>query len=105
MFHFYAYRALITVLAGAAAAAFGQVVAGPPEVTNPAAFVPAVLYRSVFVDTPKGVETDELDWKKANADVGQFKRGHVDVLKWEEEQQKARGAPTPPATPRQGAKP
>ncbi len=52
-------------------------------VTNPAATVPAVLYRSVFVDTPTGVETEELDWRRANADVGQFKRGHVDILQWE----------------------
>ena len=56
------------------------------QVVNPAAIVPAVLYRSVFVDTPKGVETEELDWKKANADVGQFKRGHVDILQWENRQ-------------------
>ncbi|MEO6626286.1 MAG: hypothetical protein ABIN37_15855, partial [Burkholderiaceae bacterium] len=105
LFHLNFSRALIAGLAGAAVAAFGQVVADPPAITNPAAFVPAVLYRSVFVDTPKGVETEELDWKKANADVGQFKRGHVDVLKWEEEQAKGRVAPTPPATPHQGAKP
>ncbi len=52
-------------------------------VVDPAATVPAVLYRSVFVDTPAGVEMEEGDWKKANADVGQFKRGHVDILKWE----------------------
>ena len=52
-------------------------------VVDPAAPVPAVLYRSVFVDTPAGVETGESDWRKANADVGQFKRGHVDILQWE----------------------
>ena len=56
------------------------------QVVNPTASVPAVLYRSVFADTPKGVETEELDWKKANADVGQFKRGHVDILQWEAKQ-------------------
>ena len=52
-------------------------------VIDPAAPVPAVLYRSVFVDTPAGVETEESDWKRANAEVGQFKRGHVDILQWE----------------------
>lgn len=56
------------------------------EVVSPTAPVPAVLYRSVFVDTPTGVETEELDWKKANAEVGQFKRGHVDILQWEARQ-------------------
>ena len=105
MFHFNFSRALIAGLAGASAAAFGQMVVVPPEVTNPSAFVPAVLYRSVFVDTPKGVETGELDWKKANADVGQFKRGHVDVLKWEEEQARGRAAPAPSVPHHQGAKP
>jgi hypothetical protein len=52
-------------------------------VVDPALAVPAVLYRSVFVDTPTGVETEEVDWSKANADVGQFKRGHVDILQLE----------------------
>ena len=52
-------------------------------VVDPAAPVPAVLYRSVFVGTPAGVETGEVDWRKANDEVGQFRRGHVDILKWE----------------------
>ena len=105
LFYFIFPRALIAGLAATTVAAFGQVVVDPPEITNPSAFVPAVQYRSVFVDTPKGVETGELDWKKANAEVGQFKRGHIDVLKWEEEQARGRAAPTPPAPHHQGAKP
>ena len=80
-------------------------------VTDPAAPVPPVAYRSVFVDTPTGVEQDSTDWRKANADVGQFKRGHVDILKWEAQQamppSSAEAAPqaipatraTPPAPP------
>jgi hypothetical protein len=27
-----------------------------------------------------------VDWKTANADVGRFPRGHVDLLKWEQAQ-------------------
>lgn len=54
-----------------------------PQVADPASPVPAVSYRSVFVDTPQGVETGSLPWKAANADVGQFTRGHIDILKWE----------------------
>lgn len=54
------------------------------SVTDPAATVPPVVYLSVFADTPKGVEMQTTDWKKANAEVGQFRRGHVDILKWEE---------------------
>ena len=61
--------------------------------------VPAVAYRSVFADLPQGVETTVLDWKAANAAVGQFKRGHADLLKWEQEQART------PAPPTQGAAP
>ncbi len=58
-------------------------------VADPAATVPPVLYQSVFADTPTGVETKTTDWTKANAEVGQFKRGHVDILKWEASQESA----------------
>jgi hypothetical protein len=75
------------------------------SVTEAAAPVPPVLYRSVFADTPKGLEQENADWKKANAEVGQFRRGHVDILKWEAEQARAKapasGAGTP-ASPAQG---
>jgi hypothetical protein len=56
------------------------------DAAQPDAKVPAVQYRSVFKDTPKGVENETADWRKANQEVGQFLRGHVDVLKWEEQQ-------------------
>jgi hypothetical protein len=36
-----------------------------------------------------------IDWRDANDTVGQFQRGHVDVLRWEQAQQK--DAPEPPA--------
>jgi len=61
--------------------------------------VPAVVYRSVFADLPQGVEDTLLDWKAANAAVGQFKRGHADLLKWEQEQART------PAPPTRGAQP
>lgn len=64
------------------------------QATDPASPVPQVSYRSVFVDTPKGVETDALEWKAANAEVGQFTRGHIDILKWEAAQAKAKEAAT-----------
>ncbi len=96
----YAFKArLLLALATVSLVAFAQTPTVPPsrpdtaaslrsaeEVVNPWATVPAVLYRSVFVDTPTGVETEEVDWKKANAEVGQFKRGHVDILQWEARQ-------------------
>jgi hypothetical protein len=65
------------------------------QAADPAAPVPPVPYRSVFSDLPTGVEAGREDWKKANNDVGRFTRGHVDILK--SEQQAAPAAP--PATP------
>ncbi len=74
--------------------------------TNPAAKVPAVEYRSVFKETSLGVEKDTDNWRKANDEVGKFTRGHVDILKWEEQEAaKAMKEPTgkamaQPATPK-----
>jgi hypothetical protein len=66
-----------------------------PKVTDSSAAVPSVVYQSVFNQSPVGVETKSLDWKKANEEVGQFKRGHVDILKWEESQPKGKLTPLP----------
>ena len=75
-----------------------------PQPTNQAASadtpVPPALYRSAFAGLPAGVEQTSVDWKKANADVGQFKRGHADLLKWEQEQAKAANPPSSPAPTR-----
>jgi hypothetical protein len=68
---------------------------GVDATADPTASVPAVHYRSVFKETSLGVEKDSLDWRKANDEVGKFTRGHVDILKWEEQQ----NATTPPAAP------
>lgn len=54
---------------------------------DPSAPVPAVAYRSVFKETSLGVETETTDWRKANDDVGKFTRGHVDILKFEEQKE------------------
>ncbi len=77
-------------------AAFAQA-----QATDPAIPVPAVGYRSVFSDMPRGVETDTIDWRAANAEVGRFTRGHIDILKWEAAQKKAAAADAP-ATPTPG---
>ena len=68
-------------------------------VVDPGASVPPVVYQSVFNQSPTGVETKSVDWKKANAEVGQFKRGHVDILKWEESQLKDKPAGRPATQP------
>jgi hypothetical protein len=65
---------------------------------NPAAQVPPVSYSSVFKETSLGVEKDSVDWRKANNEVGKFLRGHVDILKWEE-QENAKVTKEPVAQP------
>lgn len=75
-----------------------------PQAADPAAPVPTVSYRSVFSDLPTGVEAGREDWKKANSEVGRFRRGHVDILKWEQ-QQAAPGAPAAPAATPDSAPP
>ena len=55
-----------------------------PDPADPAAAVPSVTYRSAFAGAASGVETATTPWPQANADVGQFRRGHIDLLKWEE---------------------
>jgi hypothetical protein len=92
---------LLCIATNAFAQAQGQ---GLGQVADPAAAVPPVVYESVFTDIPKGVETQTIDWKKANADVGQFTRGHVDILKWEEAQS-AKPVPKPQQAPMQPTAP
>ncbi len=71
------------------------------SLTDPSAPVPVVRYRSVFADTPTGVETESVDWRAANAEVGQFRNGHMDILKWEDNQ--ARQQTAVPMAPHSGA--
>ena len=68
-------------------------------VTDAGASVPPVVYQSVFNQSPTGVETQSVDWKRANADVAQFPRGHVDILKWEEAQIRIKPVAKPVAKP------
>lgn len=93
-----ALLAVACVAPAAQAAPYPQL---DPQPTTQAASadtpVPPALYRSAFAGVTTGVEQTRVDWKKANADVGQFKRGHADLLKWEQEQAKAANPPSSPA--------
>lgn len=61
------------------------------QASQAASPVPPVAYQSAFDGMPKGVASATQDWKAANATVGQFQRGHADLLKWEQaEANKAR---------------
>ena len=88
---------LWALVAPLAAHATPQTPNTPPTVTDPAAFVPPARYRSVFADTHTGVEQDSVDWKKANADVGEFRNGFVDILKWESAQEALKNPGAAPA--------
>lgn len=89
------------------AVALPALAAAQTSVAGSAITVPSVSYRSVFADTPKGVETQSVDWKAANSEVGQFRNGHADILKWEAGQAgRMREAPMPAHVPVSGlAKP
>lgn len=73
--------------------------AAAPDPADPAAAVPRPHYRSVFSDTPTGVEQEAVPWNRANAEVARFPRGHIDLLKWEQGQAgKSAPAAAPPST-------
>lgn len=85
----------------AVAAVFPGIAVAQPAVgpADPAASAPEPAYRSAFRDLPVGIEQEQVDWRKANADVAQFARGHADYVQWEEQQQGAGAlAPAPAAS-------
>lgn len=92
-------------LPAALLAALAPMLASAADPADPAVAVPAPAYRSAFEGVPTGVEEGTVDWKKANADVGQFPRGHADILKWEQGQGGAAPAVAPSATPTPAAPP
>ena len=60
------------------------------QAASPQAQVPLANYQSALRGLPQGVESQSTDWRSANDAVGQFKRGHIDLLKLEN---------SPPAQP------
>jgi len=53
------------------------------QAASPQAQVPLANYQSPLRGLPQGVESQSTDWRSANDTVGQFKRGHIDLLKLE----------------------
>lgn len=91
MKYFYQCLPVATLLwAGSALAQPAQrgVVPADPQPTrqalDPRTPVPPVTYQSALTGLARGVETGSLDWRRANDDVGQFQRGHIDLLKLEQ---------------------
>lgn len=94
-------RFILLVLAIVAAPASGLAQNAPaPQaaVADPAAPVPAPRYHPALAPDGRPPMQDRTDWKAANAQVGQFTRGHSDLLKWEQTQ----GAAPPAAGPGRG---
>ena len=91
MKHFFALLALSAPLLGAAQTVQQQAAAAarPQASASPLRYQPmAPVGASALV-----VELD--DWKAANATVGQYRRGHTDIVKWEKSQAPAQPATTP----------
>ncbi|MCF8154012.1 MAG: hypothetical protein K9J34_07710 [Rhodoferax sp.] len=61
------------------------------QAASPQTQVPLANYQSTLRGLPQGVESQSTDWRSANDTVGQFKRGHIDLLKLEN---------APPSQPR-----
>lgn len=53
------------------------------QAANPLTPVPAAAYQSALAGLAQGIENQSTDWRSANDIVGQFKRGHIDLLKLE----------------------
>ena len=83
-------------LLAAALAATLPALAPAAEPSDPAAPVTPLAYRSAL-PTPTDLAEEPVAWKQANQDVARFPRGHADVLRWEERQEREAG--TAPATP------
>lgn len=59
------------------------------QALNPQSAVPPAVYRSTWGKLPRGVEDTRLDWRSSNDTVGQFKRGHIDLLRLEQQRKAA----------------
>ncbi len=73
------------------------------QAANPQAQVPVVNYQSALAGLPQGVESQSTAWRSANDTAGQFKRGHIDLLKLENTPAAPPGAQ--PSTPKPGSQP
>lgn len=86
-----------TPLVAAALAALALPAHAQPA-ADPDAPVPRLAYRSVL-PTPSAPAEADLPWREANDQVGRFPRGHADLLKWEQQQERDGTSVTPPAAP------
>ncbi len=57
--------------------------------------VPAIVYQPLEPAGASALVQEGQDWKAANAAVGQYPRGHRDIVKWEKAQPPAPAAAMP----------
>jgi hypothetical protein len=98
--------ALLLLLPLAGAPALAQSARSHLAVADPAHPTQPLVYRSAF-DGPPLATTDPApgNWAALNARVGQFKRGHIDILRQEDQVASTRPAPdTAPALPHGGSR-
>ena len=66
--------------------------AATPSVADAGA-TPAPLLHRAPPGTAAGVETGQTDWRAAHRAVGEFPRGHADIVAWERRQMAAQQPP------------
>ena len=83
------------VLAALLAAVLPAAQAAAPDPADPRTPVPAPTYRSVVPPQPATLEQGPADWRQSNREVGEFPRGHIDLLKWEQARERPPASPAP----------
>ncbi len=86
---------MLPVLAAAIAAGAQTLPVQAAQAARPEAAVPPVPYQAMTPAGFSGLASDAVDWKAANAEVGQFRRGHRDIVRWEKDRAAAPAAPAP----------
>jgi hypothetical protein len=97
----YKQQALLALLWPAVALAQG-VPQQAAQAAAPDAPVPAPTYQPMPAVGASALVRELDDWKSANATVGQYRRGHHDIVKSERAQ--AAPAPQPQAAPAENAR-
>ncbi|KRH98488.1 hypothetical protein [Curvibacter sp. PAE-UM] len=92
MKHFFALLALSAPLLGAAQTVPQQAAAA----ARPQASASPLRYQPMAPVGASALVQEVQDWKAANAAVGQYPRGHRDIVKWEKAQPPAPAAAKPP---------
>jgi opacity protein-like surface antigen len=87
---------------GAALAAALSAPVYAADAADPAVPVPTLAYRSAL-PAPADLAEPAVPWAQANQEVARFPRGHADLVRWEERQE--RGSSTPSSAPAAPAAP